>query len=110
LLTAITLEAFEALLPLNVKKLSCNEGIMKTWLITALLTGVCVTSAFAADSLNDPQKPVPSFEQTKADILNHIDQSSTPDQALKACVQSAQSYEVLKACREKYSPRKKERM
>jgi len=78
---------------------------MKSWLIAAMLTGLCVTTVFATDSLNDSQKPVPSFEQTKADILNHIDQSPAPDQALKACVQSSQSYEVLKACREKYAPR-----
>jgi len=79
---------------------------MKSWLIAAMLTGVFVTPVFAADGLNDPQKPVPSFEQTKTDILNHLDEKPGQNQALKACVQSAQSYDVLKACREKYAPRR----
>ena len=84
---------------------------MKKLLIAALVTGVCVTSVFAADGLNDSQKPVPSFEQTKTDILNYIDQNPAPDQALlKACVQSAQSYDVIKACRANYSPTKQDRM
>ena len=83
---------------------------MKTWLIAALFTGVFATPAFAADSLNESQKPAPSFEQTKAAVLTQIDQSSAPDQALKACVQSAQTYEVIKACRAKYSPTKQDRM
>ena len=84
---------------------------MKNLLIAALVTGACVTPIFAADGLNDPQKPVPSFEQTKTDILNYIDQNPAPDQALlKVCVQSAQSYDVIKACRANYSPTKQDRM
>ena len=84
---------------------------MKKLLIAALVTGACVSPVFAADGLNDSQKPAPSFEQTKSDILNYIDQNPAPDQELlKTCVQSAQSYDVIKACRAKYSPTKQDRM
>jgi len=83
---------------------------MKALLIAALLTGVYFTPAFATDTLNDSQKSVPSFEQTKSSILKQIDENPAPDQAVKNCVQAAQTYEVLKACRAKYSPTKQDGM
>ena len=83
---------------------------MKAWLIATLVTGVYIASAFAGEGPNDSQKPVPSFEQTKAAIIKQIDESPNQDPAEKACVQAAQAYPATKACRAKYYPTKQDRM
>ena len=76
---------------------------MKLFLIALLLTGVCLTSAYAADGTNDPQKTNLTFEQRKAQILSNIDERIAKDQALKECITPAQSPKDVKACREKFA-------
>lgn len=71
---------------------------MKTALIAALLTGLCVTSVFAADDKGGGQ----NFETRKAEVLKHIDQRIARNQEEKTCVQAAANHDALKACREKF--------
>ena len=71
---------------------------MKTALIAALFTGLCVTSVFAADEKGVGQ----NFETRKAEVLKNIDQRIVRNQEEKACVQSAANHDALKACREKF--------
>jgi hypothetical protein len=81
---------------------------MKTALIAAALTGICVITAFAADSSTNPQGSGQNFAQKKAEILKHIDLRIANSQEEKVCVQAAESHDGLMACREKYRPKARE--
>jgi hypothetical protein len=49
------------------------EVVMKTALIAAALTGICVITAFAADINTNQQGSGQNVAQKKAEILKHID-------------------------------------
>jgi hypothetical protein len=76
---------------------------MRLFLIALLLTGVCLTSAYAADGTNTAQGAKLTFEQRKAQILSNIDERIAKYQALKECITPAQSPKDVKACREKFA-------
>ena len=80
---------------------------MKTSLIAAVLTGIFVIPAYAADSNTNPQGSGQNIAQKKAEILQHIDQRIANSQSEKVCVQAAKSHDEIKACREKYRPKPK---
>jgi hypothetical protein len=84
------------------------EVVMQTALIAAALTGICVITAFAADSSTNPQGSGQNLAQKKAEILKHIDLRIANSQEEKVCVQAAQSHDGLVACREKYRPKARE--
>lgn len=67
---------------------------MKTALITLLITGLCLTTASAAE----PDGKVP-FEQKKAEIMQRLSAKFARVQAEQACVEAATSHDALKACK-----------
>lgn len=77
---------------------------MKALLISALLTGIWLIPAFAADRDTNPPGSQPTVEQKRAEIMEKISQRIARSQEEMACVQSASSHAELKACREKYRP------
>ena len=93
---------------------------MKTTLTAALIMSVLATPILAADNAANQQGRSQSapdresraggsgqtVEQKKAEIMQHIEERITNSQAEKVCVQSAQSHDELKSCREKYRPKK----
>ncbi len=78
---------------------------MKTIIIAAVLTA-CTVQAFAEIGTTDQKGRAMSVEQKKAEILQHIQKRIANIQAEMACVNSAQSHEDLRACREKYRPQR----
>jgi hypothetical protein len=78
---------------------------MKTAVIVALCAGMSVMPVYALESNPPPQGTGENFQQKKAGILQHIDKRIASSQEEKVCVQSAQSHNELKACRDKYRPK-----
>jgi hypothetical protein len=79
----------------------------------ALIASTILSLVFALPTLaiesNAPppvqsKKPVPTFDQRKAQVLKRLDERSTRLQEEKVCVQAAQNDEDLLACRQKSGP------
>lgn len=80
---------------------------MKSVLMMAAAVLIFTNGAFAADGgqgQGGGQKM--TVAQKKAEILAHIDERISNSQAEKVCVQGASSHDELRACREKYRPKK----
>lgn len=84
---------------------------MKKMLLATILAIVCVTSAVAGEVDTQSDRTPPTFEEKKAEILSHLKEKITRDQAEQSCVQGAKSHDDLKTCREKFRhERREERM
>ena len=78
---------------------------MKKLLIATALVSAIVASAFAADTVAKPERQDEKLEQKKAEVIQHIDERISNSLAEKACVQSAQTADGLRSCRDKYRPK-----
>lgn len=64
-----------------------------------------VVQLFAANGQTAVQKGrAPSVDQKKAEILQHIEERIANSKLEISCVQSAQSHDALKACRDRFRP------
>jgi hypothetical protein len=79
---------------------------MKKAFMGAIVISLALAALPAVAAENNPpqQAAGPMFEQRKAEILNRIDQRIARDQQEKACIQTANNHEALKACRDKFGP------
>ncbi len=80
---------------------------MKSTLIAAAIASVLAIPAFAADPLARQDRQGQTVEQKKAEIIQHIEERISNSQAEKSCVQSAQTHDSIKACRDKYRPKQR---
>ena len=83
---------------------------MKTALFAVLFTGLFVAASTAADTPlgMDGQKQGMSIAQRKTEITQHIQERIANSQAELTCVQSAQTDDALRSCKEKYRPKPRE--
>lgn len=75
---------------------------MKTKIISVMILALFTVPAFAVDGAPQPKPAGPNFEKHKADIIGRIDARIARNQEEKACVQSAQNHDAIKACRDKF--------
>ena len=80
---------------------------MKKTMVAAVIFLFFAAPAFAADNNALPAKgpggPADAkFDQVKADVLKRIDERIARIQEIKTCVEAAQNYNNLEACREKF--------
>lgn len=75
---------------------------MNRAMIAVAVSILFAAPAFAADSAPQPKGPGPNFEQRKSEILKRIDERIARNQEEKACVQTAQNHNDIKACRDKF--------
>jgi hypothetical protein len=81
---------------------------MKTRILSAAIAVFFAVPAFAVDSTTQPKPPGPNFEKHKSEIISRIDARIARNQEEKACVQSAQNHNAIKACRDKFKAEAKE--
>jgi len=71
-------------------------------LVSAMLALAFAIPAFAVEGGQPAKAPEVSFEQRKADMLDHIDRRITRLQDEKACIQAAKDRDELKLCWDKF--------
>lgn len=79
---------------------------MKTIVSAAFILLIFVMPTFAADGERPPKAAGPNFEARKAEILKNIEERIERLQQMKICIQAAVSREDVRACREKYAPKR----
>jgi hypothetical protein len=81
---------------------------MRVFALTVFVfVAVCAQLAVADEQGMSPRGRGHNVAQKKAEILQYIEERIANSKLEMTCVQSAQSHDELKACREKYRPQHK---